>query len=91
MSMKEDVEEMKKIVKEAQQEEQSLAMTLLQDMKKTNKRMFIIWIITFISFLGLLGYTIWLLNDIEVTTTEEIIDIQDVETVDDSDIQIGDR
>jgi uncharacterized membrane protein (DUF106 family) len=51
--MKEDVEEMKKIVKEAQQEEQSLAMTLLQDMKKTNKRMFIIWIITVISFLGL--------------------------------------
>ena len=89
MSMKEDVEEMKKIVKEAQQEEQSLAMTLLQDMKKTNKRMFIIWIITFISFLGLLGYTIWLSNDIGSST--EIIDIQDVENVDSSDIQIGDR
>lgn len=71
--------------------EESLAMSLLADMKKSNKRMFIIWVITFISFLALLGYTIWLLNDIQVTTTEEIIDIQDVETVDNSDIQIGDR
>lgn len=71
--------------------EESLAMSLLADMKKSNKRMFIIWVITFISFLALLGYTIWLLNDIQVTTTEEIIDIQDAETVDNSDIQIGDR
>lgn len=91
MSIKDDVMEVQEELKKVKQEEQGLAMTLLQDMKKTNKRMFIIWIITFISFLGLLGYTIWLLNDIEVTTTEEIIDIQDVETVDDSDIQIGDR
>ena len=71
--------------------EESLAMSLLADMKKSNKRMFIIWVITFISFLALLGYTIWLLNDIQVTTTEEIIDIQDAETVDNSDIQIGVR
>ena len=91
MSIKDDVMEVQEELKKVKQEEQGLAMTLLQDMKKTNKRMFVIWIITFISFLGLLGYTIWLLNDIEVKTTEEIIDIQDVETVDDSDIQIGDR
>lgn len=53
--------------------EESLAMSLLADMKKSNKRLFIIWVITFISFLGLLGYTIWLLNDISVVESTEVI------------------
>lgn len=91
MGLKEEVIEMQKELKEVKHEEQGLVMELLSDMKKTNKRIFVMWIITFVCFLGLLGYTIWLLNDIQVTTTEEIIDIQDVETVDNSDIQIGDR
>lgn len=55
--------------------EQSLAYELLQDQRKQNKRLFIIWIITFVSFLALLGYTIYLLNDIgaiEETTTQEV-------------------
>lgn len=89
MSMRDDVMEIKKELNEIKEE--SFAMEFLRDYKKANKRMFIIWVITFISFLGLLGYTIWLLNDIEVTTTEEIIDIKDVENIDSSDIQIGDR
>lgn len=71
--------------------EKTLAMELLGDMKKANKRMFIIWVITFVGLLLSVGYTIWLLNDIENTTTEEIIDIEDVENIDNSDIQIGDR
>lgn len=40
------------------------AKELLHILKTQNKRMFIAWLITFIAFIGLLGYTIWLLNDI---------------------------
>lgn len=50
------------------------AKELLHILKVQNKRLFIIWIITFIAFISLLGYTIWLLNDIgsvEVTQDAE--------------------
>lgn len=87
MGLKEEVIEMQKELEEVKSE--NFAMELLGDLKKANKRMFIIWLVTFISFLTLLGYTIWLLNDIEYT--EETIEIQDVENVENSDIQIGDR
>lgn len=56
------------------------AKELLHILKTQNKRMFIAWLITFIAFIGLLGYTIWLLNDISVidTTTQEV---EDVDTI----------
>lgn len=52
--------------------DKTLAYELLQDMKKQNRRMFIIILFTLGMFTCLLGYTIWLLNDIgtETTTTE---------------------
>lgn len=52
--------------------DKTLAYELLQDMKKQNKRMFIIILVTLGMFTILLGYTIWLLNDIntDITTTE---------------------
>ena len=71
--------------------QESLAYELLGDLKRTNRRMFIIWIITFVALLGLACYTIWLLNDIESVTTEEIIDIEKVDQIDNSNIQIGDK
>lgn len=75
--MKEEVEEIKKELSEVK--EKSLAMELLEDERKSVKRLFIIWIITFIAFLCLLGYTIYLLNDMQrITTTQEI---EDVETI----------
>jgi hypothetical protein len=40
------------------------ATEMLHILKIQNKRLFIIWLVTFIAFIGLLGYTIWLLNDI---------------------------
>lgn len=46
------------------------ATEMLHILKVQNKRLFIIWLVTFIAFIGLLGYTIWLLNDIG--TIEEI-------------------
>lgn len=73
MSVREDINKVEKKIKKI--EEQSLAMELLKDARKTNKRLFIIWILTFIAFIGLLGYTIWLLNDIgtinETTTSTQ--------------------
>lgn len=89
MSMKEDVEEMKKLVKTAQKEEQSLAMSLLQDMKRTNKRLFLLCVLEFLGLLLSVGYTIYVLNDIGAST--ETIDIQDVENIDGSNIEIGDE
>ena len=70
---------MKKEVKEVK--EQSWAMDILKDYKKANVRLFIVWIITFISFVGLLCYTIYLSNDIATveTTTQEITDIEKVD------------
>lgn len=45
------------------------ATEMLHILKTQNKRLFIIWIITFMAFICLLGYTIYLLNDIGVEET----------------------
>lgn len=71
-------------------ENESWAMLVLKDYKKTNKRMFIIWIITFLALVGLSCYTIYLLNDIGTVEDNDTIDIQDVESIDNSHIKIGD-
>lgn len=68
MGLKEEIEDMKKEVKDIQ--EHSFAMELLKDQKKQNKRQFIIILVILAMFTCLLGYTIWLLTDIGVETTE---------------------
>ena len=86
--MKEDVREMKKIVKQAQNEEQSLAMQLLSDMKAANKRMFILFLITLIisslEFCGLLYYV----TNYEVVGTTETYET-DLNTEDNGTISVG--
>lgn len=72
MGIREEMLEMKKEVEEIQEE--SFAMELLKDARKTNKRQFIIILVILGMFTCLLGYTIWLLNDI---STEETIITQD--------------
>lgn len=70
MSMKDEVLELKKELEEVREE--SFAMELLKDFKVQNKRLFIVWIITFLTLIGVTCYTIYLLNDIgviEETTT----------------------
>lgn len=86
MGLREEIEDMKKEVEEIQ--EHSFAMELLKDQKKQNKRQFIIILVILGMFTCLLGYTIWLLNDIGTTT--QSIDIEDVENIDNSHIKIGD-
>lgn len=79
LSVKEELKEAKKQVKE-----NSFAVELLREEKGRNqslanavKRIFVMWIITFVAFICLLAYTIWLLNDISVVeTTEETYDVE---------------
>ena len=73
MSLKDEIEDMKKEVKDIQ--EHSFAMELLHDARKTNKRQFIIIIVILGMFTCLLGYTIWLLNDINYVETSEVYDM----------------
>ena len=88
MGLKEDLTEIKKEVQEVQ--EHSFAMELLKDQKKQNKRQFIIILVILGMFTCLLGYTIYLLNDFGVSTETDTIDIDNVETVDNSHMKIGD-
>jgi len=77
MELKKEVVDMKKEVENIKDESQSFAMQFVETLKKQNQRLFVCWIITFLAFVGLLGYTIWLLNDVETITTEIT---QDTET-----------
>ena len=67
----------------------SLASEILQDYKKTNKRQFIIILVILIMWFITIGYLVYLLNDIG-SYEENSIEIQDVETIDNSHIKIGD-
>ena len=88
MGLKEEMLEMKKEVEEIQEE--SFAMELLKDARKTNKRQFIVILVILGMFTCLLGYTIWLLTDIGVSTETDTIDIDNVDAIDNSHIKIGD-
>lgn len=60
--------------------EQSLAMELLQDFKKANKRMFILLLVVLIMWFGTGCYLIYVLNDIsEITNEQEIVDVETIE------------
>lgn len=85
--MKDEVLELKKELEQVR--EQSFAMELLQDQRKQNKRQFIVILVILAMWFATIGYLVYVLNDIEYT--EETIDIQEVETIDDSNIQIGDK
>lgn len=71
MGLKDDVLDIKKEFQEVKN--QSFAMDLLNDYKKQNKRLFVIIIILIIAFMGLLAYTIFLLNDIGVEETQQTV------------------
>jgi len=86
MGLKEEVLELGKEVKEIQEE--SLAMSLLKDYKIQNKRQFIVILVILGMWFATIGYLVYILNDIgtETTTTEELIDIDDVDNIENSHI-----
>lgn len=73
MSIQEDIE---KIEKKAEKlEKNSFAMELLEDYKKTNKRMFIALILVLFMWFVTIGYLVYVLNDIgTIETTQEKAD-----------------
>ena len=75
---REEVLKMKEEVKGIEKQQESFAMEFVHTLKLQNKRLFICWLVTFIAFILLLGYTIWLLNDISVEETTEVT--QDTQT-----------
>lgn len=96
--MREEVEELKNEVislKEESSREESFAMELIKDQKKQNKRMFdrmfVIILVILSMWFATIGYLVYVLNDIGYVETEETIDIDNVDNIQDSDIQIGDR
>lgn len=68
-------------------EEKSFAKELLEDLKKQNKRLFIIWIITFFTLIAVSCYTIYLVSDIGII--EETQEISDIDTIENSTISNG--
>lgn len=65
MELKEEIRELR---------EETFAMEILADYKKQNKRLFVMWIITFLTLIALSCYTLYLVNDIgtiETTVTQE--------------------
>ena len=92
MSIKSDKEEIENIKHQVEEiQEESLALELIKDYKKQSKRQFIIILVILGMFTCLLGYTLWLMNDIGVSTETDTIDIGNVETIDNSHIKIGDE
>ena len=86
MSLKDEVLEMKKEVQAVK--EQSLAMELIKDYKKQNKRQFVITLVILVMWFLTIGYLVYILNDIgTIETTQEI---QDVNTIENSNITNGD-
>lgn len=86
MSIKDDFMEIKKEVEQMQ--EQSFVLELLKENNKKNKRQHVITIIILIMLTLSMTYNIFLLRNIGVS--EETISIEDVETIDNSHIKIGD-
>lgn len=92
MSIKSDKEEIENIKHQVEEiQEESLAYSLLRDYKKQTKRQFIIILVILGMFTCLLGYTIYLTNDLGVSTETDTIDIDNVKTIDNSHIKIGDE
>ena len=73
-SEKEEIDNIRNEVHELQ--EQSLAMSLLKDYKKQNKRQFVIILVILGMWFATIGYLVYILNDIgtETTTTESYFD-----------------
>ena len=82
MAVQKEIEELK---------EQSLAMELIKDYKKQNKRQFVIILVILVMWFATIGYLVYTLNDIgTIEEDNDSIEIQDVENIDNSHIKIGD-
>lgn len=81
--MRDDIMAVQKEIEKLKEE--SVAMELLKDVRKTNKRLFVIWIVTFLTLVGVACYVFYLKNDSETVT--DTIKINDVDKIDNSHIK----
>lgn len=88
MSIKEDIEKIENKMNKI--EEESFAMELIRGCKQTNKRLFIIIIVILSMWFLTIGYLVYLLNDIQTVQDDDSISIEDVQSIDNSHIKIGD-
>ena len=70
-------------------QQNSYALDILKDYKHGSKRLFIILIIVLFMWFATIGYLVYILQTIDYVS-EDTIEIQDVETIDNSHIKIGD-
>lgn len=56
------------------------ALEILKTFKSDSRKFFIMWLVTFIAFIGLLGYTFYILSNYQQVTTEQRV--EDVDTID---------
>ena len=83
-------ENSKKIISNMNQIHQnSGALEILKDFKGDNKRLFVILIIVLFMWFSTIGYLVYILTDTG-TTESDTIEIEGVETIDNSHIKIGD-
>lgn len=71
-------------------EQNSYALEILRLQKKENQRLFWLLIVTLIMWFLTIGYLVYTLNDTGTIADNDTIEIQDVETIDNSHIKIGD-
>ena len=78
MSIKDDLKETKEEIQELKG--QSLALDLLRDYKKQNKRQFIVILVILSMWFITIGYLVYILNNISSveTTTQEVSDIETI-------------
>lgn len=93
MGIKEDLIDAEKEIKKIKKE--SLAMEMVREsqekikpLEKANKRMFVLIIIILVLWFATIGYLVYVLNDINTIENDKIIDINEVETIDKSNIHI---
>lgn len=75
--MRDEIMAVQKKIEELKQE--SFAMELLKDARKTNKRMFATLIIVLCMWFATIGYLVYILNDIgTIETKQEVTDIDEI-------------
>jgi hypothetical protein len=91
MAIRDDIEEVKNELNEVKSK--SFAYELLQDEKRKNKIILIVfsiaWSLTFLALIGVTYYTIYLLNDIGTVSDEYTQEINNVDSIDNSSISNG--
>lgn len=78
MGLREEIDDIKNEVNTLKDE--SLAMEILKDYKKSTKRLFSILIVVIILWFATIGYLVYVLNDIgTIENTQEVSDIDNIE------------